>query len=196
MATMVPVEGSTNVFPEEGRERREQLRVELHESACALRIDRIGVQTGRHEVARFTLKDRVRELGFGDEGAQLIDLLPLVHVAWADGAVHASERAAILRVLDHRGVPRGRAYAVMTALLEAKPTDEYLTESLAVLKEFVGDNSDQQKSVVQMCLDVAKSAGGFLGVFKRVSKQEKEMISKIADSLGAAARAEFKARMI
>ena len=191
----MPVEGSEAVFPESGRQTRETLRIELHESACNLRRDRLAVESGESMVARFTLQDRVRELGFGEDTAQLVDLLPLVHVAWADGTVHARERARILNVLDVRGIPKGRPYEVMSALLEKKPSEEYLEESLAVLKELVGNKPSQQKSVVQLCLEVAKATGGFLGM-RRISKREKEMINRIADALGAAAKAEFKARMV
>lgn len=193
---MEPEELSEAVFPADGKANREQIRTELHESACELRIDRIAFETGETQRKRYSVTDRVRYLGFEGEAAQLIGLLPLVHVAWADGAVHPRERAAILKVLDVRGVPAGRPYEVMVALLEKKPSKAYLEESLVVLKELCKDDADQQKTVVQLCIHIAKSAGGFAGFFRRVSTREKEMISRIADALGAAARAEFKARMM
>ena len=193
---MAAAEAPDELFPEDRKKTREMLRIELHESAIEMREDRIAVETGESLVARFSLADRVRGLGFSGETTQLIDLLPLVHVAWADGSVHPRERAAILKVLDVRGMPSGRPYDVMTALLEKKPSEEYLEESIAVLKQLTAGDSNHQKSVVQMCVEVARSASGFLGMFKKVSASEKEIISRIADALGPAARAEFKARMM
>jgi len=193
---MPTLETSPQPFPEEGRDARDQLRADLDASACEMRIDRIAFETGESTIVRFSIADRVRGLGFEGEAASLVDLLPLVHVAWADGSVHAKERAAILKVLDVRGMPSGRPYEVMLALLEKKPSQAYLDESLSVLKQLCKDDAGHQKSVVQMCLDVAKSAGGFLGVFRKINPREREIIEHIADTLGAAARAEFKARML
>ena len=193
---MEAAEAPDELFPQERKKTREMLRIELHESAVEMREDRIAVETGESAVARFSLADRVRGLGFSGETTQLLDLLPLVHVAWADGSVHPRERAAIVKILDVRGVPSGRPYDVMMALLEKKPSEEYLDESLSVLKQMTAGDSNHQKTVVQMCVDVARSARGFLGIFRKLTPSEREIISRIADALGPAARAEFKARMM
>ncbi len=66
----------------------------------------------------------------------MFDLLPLVHVAWADGKIQQGESAMILNLLRVRGVSGGKAFTVLYSLLEKRPSQEYLDESLEVLKGF------------------------------------------------------------
>jgi tellurite resistance protein len=183
-------------FPAEGKRDREELRRQLHESACDLRIDRLEHESGQSMIARYGLTERIRDLGFDGEAQEVFDLLPLVHVAWADGSVAKRERAAVLGLVVRRVGNEGKAWRLMVSLLEERPSDEYLEESLAVLREMLGGEPDRAKSVVDACVGVAKAAGGFLRVFHRISKEETEIISRIAESLGPAGRAQLKLHQV
>jgi tellurite resistance protein len=65
-----------------------------------------------------------------------------------------------------------------------------------VLREMLGEEPTVAKSVVDSCIDVAKAAGGFLRVFHRISKEERQMLERIAESLGPAGRAQLKLHMV
>lgn len=196
MAAMADqTEPGAAVFSPEGAGAREELRVSLHESAVAMRVDRVAVAKGEIDASRFKLSDRVRELGFEGEAERVFDLLPLVHVAWADGKIQDGERAAILDVLRVRGVSGGRAFTVLEALLEKQPSWEYLDESLEVLKELLRDKPREAKTVVGLCILVAEAAGGFLQIFNPVSEEERAMIEKISKALGDDAFAEYASRL-
>jgi tellurite resistance protein len=183
------------VFPEEGAEARQQLRVALHESAVALKRDREAL-LGELDVSKDALAARVAALGFDGEAAKIFDLLPLVHVAWADGAIQPGERASILGLLSVRGIPLGKAYTLMLALLEEEPSEAYLDESLDLLRTLIerGDAA-KAETIVGLCIMVAQAAGGFLGLFSPISRVEKQAIERIAARLGDAAVEEFKRRL-
>lgn len=185
-----------DAFPEHGREQRDRIRLELNESAAVMRRDRLAVQAGASTIAKWDLAERIHNLGFEGDAERVFDLLPLVHVAWADGTVQKKERAAILEILRRREIQNDKAYQVMVSLLEERPSDEYLEESLAVLKDVVGDDTARAKSVVAMCCSVADKAGGLFKLFRRIPPEEMQMISRIANLLGPAARAQLKVRTI
>jgi tellurite resistance protein len=187
-------EPGAEIFSEEGASERQQLRVALHESAVALRRDREAL--GLPDTSEEGLAARVAALGFEGDARQIFDLLPLVHVAWADGEIQPGERAAILGLLRVRGIPLGKAYTMMLALLEEPPSEEYLEESLAVLRTLIerGDPT-QAKTIVGLCILVAEAAGGFLGLFNPISAVEKQAIEHVAEQLGTAAMDELQRRL-
>ena len=181
-------------FSEEGKATRETIRFKLHESAVALQRERLEAERDASEAA---LKKRIAMLGFEGVAERIFDLLPLVHVAWADGKIQSGERATILNLLRIRGIPLGEVYLTMEALLEKRPSDEYLDESLEVLKEVLDreDKPESKKTVVGLCILVAEAAGGLLGLFNPVSKEERAVIERIAKRLGDDAVAEFQRRL-
>lgn len=170
---------------EQRRKLREQLEAAAHELAEKHAIAQ-SLETADPSVG-LALAERIKALGFSGATAQVFDLLPLVHVAWADGTVQKGERAAILEVLELRGMPHGsEGFQLLESLLEERPSDEYMSESLAVLKELVGQGG-AKPDVVALCEQVASSAGGFLGIVGKVSDQERKLIDEIAGHLGGGA---------
>lgn len=166
-------------------EQRRKLREKLEASAHELAEKHAIAQS--LATADLGLAERIKALGFSGATAQVFDLLPLVHVAWADGTVQKGERAAILKVLEVRGVPQGsEGFELLESLLEERPGDEYMSESLAVLKELVGQGG-AKPDVVALCEQVASSAGGFLGIVGKVSDEERKLIDEIAGHLGGGA---------
>ncbi len=181
-------------FSEEGKAARETIRFKLNESAVALQRERLEAERDASEAA---LKKRIAMLGFEGDAQRVFDLLPLVHVAWADGKIQSGERGTILDLVRIRGIAAGEAYLTMAALLEKRPSDAYLEESLEVLREVLDreDRPEAKKTVVGLCILVAEAAGGLLGLFDPVSKQERAVIEKIAKRLGDDAYAEFQRRL-
>jgi tellurite resistance protein len=163
-------------------EQRRKLREKLEQSAHEL--------AEKHAIAKsletedLSLAERIKALGFSGDTARVFDLLPLVHVAWADGTVQKGERAAILKILEARGVLSGtEPFQLVESLLEERPSDEYMSESLSVLKELVG-RGGPDRDVVALCEQVASAAGGFLGLGGKVSGEERKLIDEIAGQLG------------
>lgn len=138
---------------------------------------------------------RIKALGFDGDSARVFDLLPLVHVAWADGKIQRGERGAILKILKSRSIEQGsEAFRTMESLLEEKPSDAFMRESLSVLKEVTGGLGDRAATIVDLCIQVAASAGGFLGLKlgQKIGDDEKKQIETILASLGPAASQSFQ----
>jgi uncharacterized tellurite resistance protein B-like protein len=125
----------------------------------------------------------------------VFDLLPLVHVSWADGKIQPAERQRICELLDKRGIPPESDAAVLIAsLLEQKPSEAFTRESLGLLKRMLADKPDAQRDVVGLCKGVAEASGGLLGFGSKVSLEEQELIALIAETLGSEAQAKVQAK--
>ena len=138
--------------------------------------------------------DRIEQLGFTGDSARVLDLLPLIHVAWADGRVQRAERAAVLAVLVERGIPKDSdAWVLIETLLEKRPSETFLAESLSLVRDLAERKGESGQEVVELCARVAEASGGLLGFGKSVSAVEQSLISKVAGALGEAAQAKFRA---
>lgn len=173
-------------------EQRRKLREKLEQSAKDLAEKEAiadSVNTDDLELA-----ERVKALGFSGESARVFDLLPLVHVAWADGSIQKKERAAILGVLEKRGIAAGsEGFVLIESLLEERPSDDYMNQSLDVLKALLGrGEGNTPNAIVDLCIQVAAASGGFLGLGDRVNDEEKELIAQISVALGAGAQDSFR----
>lgn len=137
-----------------------------------------------------SLVDRLRELGFDGDTARVLDLLPLVHVAWADGSVTGRERASIMKIVESRGIAEdSEAWLLVTALLEKKPSQHFLDETLHLLRALGGERAS---SVLDLSAQIAASSGGLFGFGGRISDEERRLIEHIAAELGQSAQDAFK----
>lgn len=168
-------------FRQQEADRREKKRRELAKQAAELEEKRkIAEAAGTDDLE---LADRIKALGFDGETARVFDLLPLIHVAWADGKIQKDERAAIFRVLESRGLARdSEPFHFVESLLEARPAQQYLDESIAVLREVAG--AEEAQNIVDLCVAVAAVSGGFFGFGKTIDEEERALIEKIAAQLG------------
>jgi hypothetical protein len=124
-----PTDQEDAYFRKQDQELRQKLREELGQAAGDLK------QAPRD----LSLAGKIQKLGFVGDKVKVFDLMPLVHVAWADGSVSRQEREAILGVAGTR-VPRTSvAFVLMESLLEERPPQNFLDESLSLLKLVAGD---------------------------------------------------------
>jgi tellurite resistance protein len=191
--------GERLYFKADSSDVRAAIRERLEESAVGLERElaeakrKIADSIGTTDL---DLAARIAALGFDDETANILDLIPLVHVAWADGKIQRGERARILEILEVRGhAPESTPFQMIEALLEQPPPPAFMRQSLAILRDLLGDRPTVAQTIVSMCVDVANASGGLFGFGRRVSEQERELISKIAFELGDGAKAEFQRRL-
>ena len=174
---------------------REATRTKLESAAAEL-------QSRRRDIAKglvtddLSIAERVEALGFNPETARVFDLLPVVHVAWADGEVQAEEREALMRVLEVRGVDPGSAgHLLMTSLIEKHPGEAYIHESLAVIRELVAENKRRAEALVDLCFVIAEAHGsGFFGLRDPIDKSERKALEAVATALGDRATMWLKAK--
>lgn len=184
---------STNVselerdyFGKVEQEKRRQLRERLDASAKDIAAQRKVADA--LETENLDAAARVHALGFTEDMAKVFDLMPLVHVAWADGSVHRKERAMILKLVESRGIARGtEAFIAMEALLEDQPSEAFMSESLHLLRDLLGGINDRSTTIVDLCIEVAATSGGFLGLGTRIGDDEKAKIASIVETFGSEA---------
>lgn len=193
MATRIEIDEESHFLPDT-KGRRAELRERLDQaSARAQNRKALADTVGSEESA---LLDRLEQLGFTGDSARVLDLLPLVHVAWADGKVDRRERAAVLAVVDHRGIAKDSdACLLIESLLEQRPSETFMAESFALVHELAAKRGSDGKSLVELCADVARASGGLFGLGNRVDGAEYELIQRIADAFGKDAQAAVLARL-
>jgi len=136
-----------------------------------------------------SLIDEIAELGIDEESWQALIVLPLAEVAWADGVVHPRERAAVLEIATTRLSLGPKGHALLETWLSDRPTAGFLLRARLVLlllaeraRGLRGQSEAPLPVVVDLCADVAQSAGGLFG-YGSVSRLEREAIAQIADTL-------------
>jgi tellurite resistance protein len=181
-------------FASEGAEQRAQTRNDLDRAAVELQEKRAIAESVKTE--NLEVVDRIKALGFDAETAKVLDLLPLIHVAWADGEIQKGERATILDLLKFRKIPPSSApWVLIESLLEDKPSEAYMEESLAVLKDVLESDAHHAGAVVLLCVAVAEAAGGFFGFGNKVDPKEEAMIERVAKELGDHAFSIFRSKL-
>lgn len=183
--SVTPSDNEDAYFQQRDRELRAQLREQLEKAA--------GELYKEAKASALSISDRIAALGFTGEKLKVFDLLPLVHVAWADGSVSRKERVAILDVVRGRGIQPGTdAFRTIESLLEERPPQAFLDETLAILKDAVG--GARAANLVDLCVQVAGASGGFLNM-GTISDEERAAIQQIANQLGGVAVAEFNKQL-
>jgi hypothetical protein len=180
-------------FLEATSSRRIELREQAAESAGRLAKRRAIEQTAGTDDA--AIVDRIEQLGFNGESIKVLDLLPLIHVAWSDGRIQKNERALILSVLEQRGIqPRSDASLFVEALLEARPSETFLAESLALLVDLSARTGANTDDIVDLCAKVAEAGGRLMSFGAKTTDTERNLIRDIATALGDGAVEQFRAK--
>lgn len=143
------------------------------------------------------LLEALAALGVTPETWRAALLLPLVEVAWADGAVQAPERTRILAVAGEHGLLDGPAGPVVRRWLETRP-DEAVTALgrrvvVALAHRHRGPGADlgtdALADVARQCVQVARAAGGLFDLAFTVDQRERDAIAAITAALRAGSEA-------
>ena len=135
------------------------------------------------------LLSELQALGFTPDTLSLLPLVPVVQVAWADGGVEAAERAALNKLARARGIAENTpADRQLQEWLSFRPSDAVFASAgrliRAVLEghgpELAGLTADD---LVKYCEKIASASGGIFGFIKRVSPDERELLSSITAEL-------------
>jgi hypothetical protein len=127
-------------------------------------------------------------LGIDETTVELLALLPLVAVAWADGEIQVEERALIHDIARDRYHLSADGLILLDGWLNHAPSPAYVERgrrallALARTKPDFKVTPDKLVDVVEFSKQVAKSAGGFLG-FRSITKEESLALEDIAAAL-------------
>jgi len=139
------------------------------------------------------LLDALTAIGIDRDKLPAIEWVPLVLVAWADGAVQAGERDAILRAAESTGLaPGSPPLELLREWLESESRGDLLGAWKAYLaavsrREDAGAQRAREAWVRSRAREVAEAAGGWLG-FAKVSSGEGSVMLEVARAFRTAQR--------
>lgn len=114
-----------------------------------------------------------------------LSILPLVEVAWADGELDIKEREAVLKASSDQGLIKGSIdYQLLESWLKEKPSPWFLEAWLSYM-EGLREVLTQEEldsfriAIMDRARHVAESAGGFLGLGRKVSEKEEVVLRKM-----------------
>jgi hypothetical protein len=131
------------------------------------------------------------KLGIGPETWLAVSLAPLVEVAWANGAVGAAERRAVLTAAEANSVvPGSPSYALLEGWLAKRPDarlleawGEYIVDVCSRLP--ASEREALKRQVVGRARAVAEAAGGILGLGRKVSESEERVLRELEKAFAA-----------
>jgi hypothetical protein len=161
----------------------EVLRQRLHETkAAALKQQEITAATGIKDPV---LLDKLAALDLRGGTLAALSLVPLIAVAWADGALDAEERAAILSSATRSGhganIPSD---ALLQDWLSQPPPPALIDAWKTYTAGIIGtlDEPSRQtfkNELLQQARSIARASGGVLGLGSKVSQAEEAMLSQL-----------------
>jgi hypothetical protein len=151
---------------------------------------KLDAQASREELRKASgmtddaVLDQLVALGLRANTIAALSLVPLIQVAWADGAIQDNERTAILQGAHGKGLEEGSdGYELLQRWLEREPGDELFLAWEAYIKALASQLNDEQNrllrnQIVGFAKLVATAAGGILG-FGKVSASEEKVLHRI-----------------
>lgn len=135
---------------------------------------------------------RLLGLGIGPATVAALTLVPLVLVAWADGAMSKEEQSAILSAAHKQGVqPGGPGHKLLEHWMVEAPGvhvaeawKSYIASLTTAMPE--AERHGLRDAVIGQAEKVADAAGGFLGlgVGNRVSTAERAVLHELSAAFG------------
>jgi hypothetical protein len=166
-------------FAREDRKRVEELKAKMQaKEQRATLAAASGLRDGE-------ALDHLAKVGISAETLVAFSLVPLVVVAWADGSLDGREAEAVLRAAADSGVAEGTpAWEMLRGWLVNMPDPglmaawkEYVFSLKAELKEVAV--MELKNQVLTRARTVAESAGGFLGLGKKISAAEQTALEEL-----------------
>lgn len=168
------------------RKHEQELIEKLRRRAAAETTrQQLGEQAG---VADEEILQDLENLGYTPETVSLLHLVPLVHLAWAEGGVSDRERELIVQAARARGIEAGTpADAQLTEWLTARPSEPMFERNLRAIRAILESRPETEREasrsdLLSTATAIAEASGGLLG-FRAVSPEERALLSRISQEL-------------
>lgn len=135
---------------------------------------------------------RPRELGCTRGRLALLQIVPLVQIAWADGRVSQGERSLILEAARLHGVKEeSPAFTKLLAWLAEPPPESFFATTLRVVAAMYESmpsdlRESRRQDLVSACTRVAEVSGaiiGFVGGGSRICDEERDLLRRVAAAI-------------
>lgn len=165
---------------------RELLETMRRKAAADKVLQELGAVTGieDEDVLR-----TLQRLNYDGQTVVLVDIVPLVQVAWSDGSVNDRERVEIFRLARlSQVVPEDPSWCRLSDWLKNRPSEELFQLTLEALRESLRAASPETREqrmneLVSNCTIVASASGGFWRLWSKISNAEQQAIRQIVDML-------------
>lgn len=124
------------------------------------------------------------DCGVRAESLNLLIVVPLVHVAWANGRIEHEERAAILEAAAQVGVRADSpGFVLLNGWLCCRPNRRLIRtwkDYIAAIRKFLSPEAYEalHSSTIKRARTIARAAGGLMG-FLKVSRAEEAAIQEL-----------------
>ena len=168
------------------RKRDRELIERMKQAAAAEKERReLEAKTGLHDPE--LLKD-LQELGFTPDTIQLLPIVPILQVAWAEGGVSDAERKLILQLARARGIVDGSAAdRQLNDWLKQRPSGHVFASATRLIRAMIDHPTEaigelSADDVIKYAESIASASGGMFGIGK-VSAEERATLAQIASAL-------------
>ncbi len=143
------------------------------------------------EVSGITSEDVLDQLVEHEIHAETLaafSLVPIIEVAWADGAIQSAEEAVVLRAVEGAGIQKESvAFQLVQEWLKRPPDPKlmkcWMDYTRALMSELTHEACESvRQTVLGHARAVAEAAGGFLGL-GRVSHAEEKILRVLKEAL-------------
>ena len=134
--------------------------------------------------------DKLVAMNISADTLTALSLVPLVTVAWADGEIDDKERSAVLSGAAASGIrPSDVSYAMLEQWLRTRPPAELLSTWKAYIGALTPTLSPDARqslksSLISRARGVAEATGGFLGLGRKVSDAEANVLKDLERAFG------------
>ena len=169
------------------RKKDRELIEKMRRAAAAEQVRQdLGRKTGLDDPE---LLQELHDLGFTPDTVNLVPLIPVIQMAWAESGITKAERELILRLARSRGVDVGSAADRQLAeWMTDRPAEALFARAGRLIRAMLDSGSTPgdltADDLVKYCEDVASASGGILGI-GRISAEERALLSSIAADLKA-----------
>jgi hypothetical protein len=175
---------------ERGRALENQFYEKENQAKLAAMKSKLDSQQSKDELRKASgmtddaVLDKLVGLGLAGNTIAALSLVPLIQVAWADGAIQANERTAILQGAHGKGLEQGSpGYELLDSWLHKQPDDALFQAWESYIKALTAQLNDEQNrllrnQIIGFAKMVAAAAGGILG-FGKVSASEEKVLHRI-----------------
>jgi len=168
-------------FRERDLELLEYLRSQAVENEQGTTSDELQLRNQLAEIAHVhetQVLDELIRVGITAGSFVALTLIPLVRVAWADGAIQDRERDAVLQAAAAEGITVDSAnYRLLEGWLDERPQPALLEAwrdyALALARDLDAESlAAIRRITIDRARRIADSSGGILGLVGRISREE------------------------
>jgi hypothetical protein len=141
-----------------------------------------GIGTRAWNACDVDMRGALRRAGYSSDTIGVLDVAPLIEVAWADGHITPGERLSILEQAVACGIDGGPAYHWLLDLLARHPSQRFFAASLGAIRIGLSaaepaERRTAERRLAALCVAIATASRSAAG--RRIAAWERGAIRRI-----------------